>query len=475
MAWVETRITRTSQPQDAAGLSDAWVTRGLKVFSTPKQTARPGKVQPPLIATGSVPTVFGKSGAAWDLSATGNSVSFTEVDKHSTGAGAAGTIVVRFKWRNTAAWGTIFTQSISTFDAPYYEWVIGRFPNGSLRVMSGGGEVFPSGTKTLIDGQDYTLALTVGGWGGLGGAVFIEGVFAGKGETTTLNPSTRQPTLGTLPTDGGYEYNGQIYCAGIIDALCTYPELASLSANPYQLIEPEIVRIWVDDYVSAGGGATVIPIGVQATGSVGAPSATGSANATPAGVSTTASVGAPTATGGSSIAATALPAGVAASSAVGTPVATGAAVALPAGVSASSAVGVPVAIAGTSIPATVLPTGVQAFGAVGTPTVTAAAIAQPLGVAAIAYVGAPTIATGVSGVAVAYPAGVQAIGQVGTLIATGAAWTAAVGVQAVASVGTPNAYAGELVIYTPGAQTRPSRLQSSSRPSRLQTGTRASR
>lgn len=253
-------------------------------------------------------------------------------------------------------------------------------------------------------------------------------------------------------------------------------ELIDLARNPGQLFEPITETIWLPDAV-ASGAATVIPIGVQAPGSVGAPTATGAANATPAGVSATSAAGTPVAVGGASIPATALPAGIAASASVGTPVTTGAALASPAGVAAASAVGTPAAIAGTSIPSTALPVGVSAAASVGSNIATGAAWTVPGGVvAATSAVGTPTAVAGVSGAATVQPLGVSATSAVGTLTATGAAFAYATGVQAVAIVGSPIGYGG--AIYVPGAiagGSRSSNTQSGTRAARLQTSTRAAR
>ena len=227
-------------------------------------------------------------------------------------------------------------------------------------------------------------------------------------------------------------------------------QVKALSDNPWQLFKPVSRSLWIPGTVSGGGPATVIPIGQQATGSV------------------------------------------------GTLVATGAAKGLPAGVSASSAVGTPVAVGGSSIPATVTPAGVSATGSVGTATATGQAKAYPAGVSATASVGSPVALAG--GAAVATPAGVQAVGAVGNLIATGAAWCVPGGVSASGAVGTPVASGGAAVaavaypvglvgywsVGTPtinttgidtvsGAAARPSRLQVSNRAPRYQTGARHAR
>ena len=483
------RPVRTSQPQgparidwsnpDAEGLLGSWVGsgRGKAAFGTDA------------VPQGDAVAKFGQAGVGLSNSGTGSN-NFWKVERGN-----------RYTYTERVTFEALIEVDSFTSNAPYISGIIAQYvqPGMSaddrgpfLRLGNGvsGNQnrpffaVLQSNTErgvlgpALQTGREYHL---LGSYDGANVKLFIDGVLVGSTAATGPfeNGANAYVALGTdYPGTSNSEFRalqGKIYLANVYGVGKTNAEAKARADNPWKIFAPDAKSLWVPDTVSAGGGATVIPIGVQATGSVGTPSATGAARATPAGVSASSAVGTPIATGGSSIAATVLPAGVQATAAIGTVSARGAAVAQPAGVTASSAVGTPVAIAGTSIPATVLPAGVQASGAVGTPAAQGAAIAQPLGVAATAYVGTPTIATGVSGVAVAYPAGVQAIGQVGTLIATGASWTAVVGVQAVASVGTPAAYAGEIVIYVAGAQTRPSRLQSSSRPSRLQTGTRASR
>ena len=456
MAWVERRVTRTSQPQDAVGID--WtnpLARGLTICGHPNAL---------------------KNGAYFD---------YLKTETAGRVIRTTGSESVYFPGNFLSPKSSLLViAKAKTSTYPDNVGVVGDISGtgaGSFLKITPGGfwrfSVISGGQRNALDTTQVSITsfeTIIGTHDGVNVKLYRQGA---EKSTNTAGDATGSSAGSYVigQSAGSPSFGGDVALFLRWDRGLSAAEAKSLSENPWQIFEPEVQWVWVDDYVSAGGGATVIPIGVQATGYVGTPSATGAATTTPAGVSASSAVGTPVAVGGSSIPATALPAGVQATAAVGTVSATGAALSQPVGVVASGTVGTPVAIAGTSIPATVLPAGVQASSAVGTPTVTAAAIAQPLGVAATAYVGTPTIATGVSGVAVAYPAGVQAIGQVGTLIATGAAWTAAVGVQAVASVGTPAAYAGEIVIYIAGAQTRPSRLQSSSRPSRLQTGTRASR
>ena len=291
----------------------------------------------------------------------------------------------------------------------------------------------------------YTYKSGVGAKAYRNGALTTFSSDALAGRTGTLKPA-----ISTRISLSALRFNGAVSLVLVFSKALSTSEIKSISDNPWQLFKPVSRSLWIPGTVSGGGEATVIPIGQQATGSV------------------------------------------------GTLVATGAAKALPAGVSASSAVGTPVAVGGSSIPATVTPAGVSATGSVGTATVTGQAKASPSGVSATASVGSPVALAG--GAAVATPAGVQAVGAVGNLIATGAAWVVPGGVSASGAVGTPVASGGVAVsavaypvglagfwsVGTPtintagieavsGAVTRSSRIQVSNRAPRYQTGARHAR
>jgi hypothetical protein len=298
------------------------------------------------------------------------------------------------------------------------------------------------------------------------GKLYISFGFTTSG--VSITPNNFAIGTGQLSNTTQEFWKGAIGNCGIHKSALTAREVNALYLRGYKGLKNN--QLWIPDAVSAGGSATVIPIGQQATGSVGSPTATGAATTAATGVGAASAVGTPTAISGTSIPATVSPAGVVSASSVGTPTATGssvtiangvqaissvgtptangASIAYVGGISAFSAVGTPTAIAGTSIPATALPAGVSAMASVGTPSANGASIAYAGGISAFAAVGAPTAIGGVSGQATALPAGVQAISYVGVPTATAAAVVYAYGVQAIGYVGMPIAL-GDPVAFTP--------------------------
>jgi len=311
--------------------------------------------------------------------------------------------------------------------------------NLSLRIYNVVGEyVFTSGNVITL-GKPIDIAYT---HNGSSGALYVDGVRIYEDSSTFSSGTNRFANWYVFSGYSGIPSGSMLEHFQWSRALSA-SEIKSLSANEYQLFKPQSRSLWIPGTVSGGGVATVIPIGQQATGSVGTLVATGAAKALPAGVSASSAVGTPSAKG----AAKASPTGVSAAAAVGALSAKGAALGTPLGVSATASVGTPTVIAGANIPATAIPTGVAANAAVGTPVATGAARAAPIGVQASASVGTPVVVAG--GAAVAMPSGVQAIGSVGALIATGQAWRMAGGVSASGAVGTPVVLSGSSAIATP--------------------------
>lgn len=236
-------------------------------------------------------------------------------------------------------------------------------------------------------------------------------------------------------------------------------ELQALSVNP-QLIYRQQPRVSFPTI--GGGGVSVTPTGVSATGSVGSVtvsgkasttptgvSATGSvgtvtvaakANTTPTGASATGSVGSVTVTVGGAVSVT--PTGVSATGSVGSPTVAGDANTTPTGVSATGAVGTVTITAGS---VSVTPTGVSATGAVGTPTVTGKASTTPTGVSATGAVGTVTVLTPSAGMV--YVTGVQGTTGLGSVSVLSGRWVQVTGVSATGLVGYPIVWSN---IPTPG-------------------------
>ena len=240
---------RVIQPQEPTTLRSEWQGR-LIALSTPVGTLRKSGWSANSY-TGSVPIGAGQFGRGFDLSPTGeNKVLFSNADRPNTVVNRFYVVHATFKWRNTAAFGTIF----GLYTGTVYVFTIGRFANGSLRCHTGGGDVFASGARYLEDGRDYTIAMTLGGSGGQGGEVYVNGVYVGKGSPAGPASTTRAPAIGALDGTTGFEYNGLVYSAGIWEfgeARPAQADLLSLTDNPFQIYKPIERRVWVP--VSAGG------------------------------------------------------------------------------------------------------------------------------------------------------------------------------------------------------------------------------
>ena len=190
----------------------------------------------------------------------------------------------------------------------------------------------------------------------------------------------------------------------------TPQQIASLSANPWQIYEPEVV--WVD----AGAGSApglAYPTGVSSASATGTATAKGKGTKAVSGVGTAASVGTATATGKGKTNAT----GVSTTASVGTATASHNAgvihYATPTGVSATASVGT----ATSKGKATISTTGVSTASSVGTATATHSGqgLATPIGVGATALVGS-VYCNGKARITIT---GQIVVSSVGSVVATG--------------------------------------------------------
>lgn len=163
-----------------------------------------------------------------------------------------------------------------------------------------------------------------------------------------------------------------------------YP--GAVSPSNVILSDPTIQR-------TAGGSATVIPSGVQATATVGSSSAIGDALVIPTGIQATASIG--------------------------SPLGSGSAVASASGIEVISALGAVTASGGSVVNGTATPSGIQATSSVG----------------ALSAVGDANVSV----------SGIQSVSTLGTITAIGSANASANGVEATANVGTATANGGSAV------------------------------
>jgi hypothetical protein len=447
MAFVKVRVPRTSQPQElvtVAGLPAG------SIVVIPSNSAYP--------AIGGITRTPTQSGVSLTSSGTGDYINLGIVKQAVVGA-TTWVFQVQATSAASVAAGTINTgtsyieQFMLNYDteaaasAGSKNFALSmRNNSGALRYSTLVGVLDYAKPVTIV--MELTNSTTVNAWVNGVSVSVAYASFSGSMTTTAQDTGFTYDLL-NANARGSHTSSAAGLSVGLfarVPGLFNNPQ--SVSANPWQIFEPEERLIWIPDAVSAGGSATVIPIGQQATGSVGSPSAIGAATTAAAGVSAVSAVGTPTAVGDASIPAAVSPAGVISASSVGTPTATGASITIAGGVQAISSVGTPTAIAGTSIPATALPAGVSALASVGTPSANGASIAYAGGISAFSAVGAPTAIGGISGQATALPAGVQAISYVGVPTATAAAVVYAYGVQAIGYVGIPVAL-GDPVAFTP--------------------------
>ena len=284
----------------------------------------------------------------------------------------------------------------------------------------------------------YGVPMAVGAtYAGTAGAIYVGGKQVNTGALAEMTSSASIFNVGGITGQTSYNLLGHVAVAFVWSRALQPIEMASISANPYQLFLDAAEL--EDDYIAAAASVTnglASPLGVAASASTGSATVSAGARANPAGVIATASVGTASASAGTS--ATASPVGVSASASVGATTAAGGARVTPAGVTATGQVGQPSAFAGLG--GNAAPVGVSASAQVGQVAVSAGALATPAGVGADAQVGTVT-ATGGSA-SVASPAGVTASASVGQASATGGASADAAGVTATAAVGQAVATAG---------------------------------
>ena len=260
MAWVERRITRTSQPQDAVGIDWANpLTRGLRHALSPAHGCD--------LATGK-PMVFVGSGlkspGVFGVGALGNNASLGRVSTSSFGPEV--TIVGVFnKITRTAATNLVFGLGATTGNQLLGLQLTSTSNNRVLLRNTNGGSA--AITNFQPGGADSGVSAVFA-------AVFVDNTAANSrtffnGQLATFDPqSSAAGSNSTFDTFaiGGILRSTAVYADAGTDGVLALAfnralsdaENESLYANPWQIFEPEVIRIWVDDYVSAGGGATTI-------------------------------------------------------------------------------------------------------------------------------------------------------------------------------------------------------------------------
>lgn len=253
------------------------------------------------------------------------------------------------------------------------------FSNGSY-----GSGLNPGGVASARDGKIHASALTLSAAANVAN-LYLDAKNVGS-SAYAIDSTFSRVSIGnrTAPANiRAYRCDGFL-AAFVFKRALTAAEIASVSANPWQLFEGQPAMLSAAAAPS-GSGATASPPGVSASSAVGSATIIGQAKAAPAGVAATAAAGTATASGSTVINGTASPAGVSAAASAGSATVSGQAKAAPSGISASAAVGTATAT-GQAI-TTAYPAGVQAVAVVGSATVRGTATAAPLGVSSAIYVG----------------------------------------------------------------------------------------
>lgn len=304
---------------------------------------------------------------------------------------------------------------------------------GRAAIFSGAGA---TGVQAVNPGATLALGRTYVIGGRVSGSssrdVWLDGVKLATNTAAATPLACERVTIGAQWTSGAPSLylNGPVSLALAWDRPLSDAEMASVSANPWQLFDDGLDD--EDDFATVaavGHNGLAYPQGVATSASVGTVTTTAGARCSPLGVFAAASVGVVSASAGTSVAAS--PLGVTATGNVGTALASAGARAAPAGVVASVQVGAATATGGSA--STAAPAGVSATAMVGPPSAIGGSSAMPPGVTASASVGQAIASAGVNGTAA--PDGVAAAASIGSVVVSAGARCAPTGVRAFTSVG----------------------------------------
>jgi len=264
MAWVETRITRTSQPQDACGVdwsgvpapSFLWaVLNGSERSVIGETSSRQGAGTHALLPT-QAGIGLSSNGAANYIRIANNqnivapsSNAFTVMQVIRLNATGQTNKYSAIQFRRAT---TPSSQQaiIYGFAANTFEFYSDNFTGTNPRTGSG---------IVVNDTLPHVIVYSYDGttWSG-----YLDGrlVFSvARTFTLDLTAAQSSPESALLAANTGTNALNATLLLHAAWPTGVSPRLLPLLAkNPWQIFEPEVSRIWVDDYVSAGGGATTI-------------------------------------------------------------------------------------------------------------------------------------------------------------------------------------------------------------------------
>ena len=248
MAWVETRITRTSQPQDGVGIDlSNPLTLGLLSAVHPASYAAispSGAVQ--RLGQNTAPAVGSRTGGR-SLEFDGSNNSFTHPYTPSSNVNYT---FVSWFYQNTSAVADkrIVSVSLSTASSSsHFSLGTGTSDGTRLKAFASNAPEGPSGaiTNGVLKKAAARFSNTL--------EVFDSGVVVASNIPAISPTAFDRVAYGSLVRSTNTAvFNGGIVFGAVWNRALSDAEIKSLSNNPWQIFEPEIDRIWVDDAVTGG-------------------------------------------------------------------------------------------------------------------------------------------------------------------------------------------------------------------------------
>lgn len=255
MAWVERLVTRTTQPQDAVGVD--WnnpITLGLVSALMPNSSNyRDSVTQSAYLSTGATASAS-KLGRVVDL----NGSAYVNLGKQSLSevnlfadASSKWTAVICARANVAGSTGTFLAKAGGSSATRTFQ----IFQTGSgvqtptINLRGGAGGVATDTNWGFSDANYHQYAVS---WDGT--------TAYGYGDTTrksvigvgTAAQESENIVIGARTGGTGALLTGQTSYAYFWNRALSDAEVKSLSENPWQIFEPEVQRVWVDDFVSAG-------------------------------------------------------------------------------------------------------------------------------------------------------------------------------------------------------------------------------
>lgn len=245
MAWVETRITRTTQPQDAVGVD--WnnpltrgLTRAVKGNGSKEEVSSAFNQNNGTVYTSVMGVGFGTN--------SGSSITFpdTPVSLYTifslAQAYTAAEVALLTRTAGAAAYNQNFALSLAG----------GVTPKAGHKNVSG--NAYPYVTSSISVAPN-TLVAAASVYNGSSIKVFTNGALGGSIAATDPYTSFAGSVTQIGAVDGtartaNYR-GGGIWLSLIFNRALSDAEIKSLSDNPWQIFEPEVSRVWVESATEA--------------------------------------------------------------------------------------------------------------------------------------------------------------------------------------------------------------------------------